>query len=161
MKMRKWLALLVSLCLLTVLAGCSLFGPPPDPFAGKWIGLVKVPMLGRSVVQADIVPLKGEKGRYHVALAAEHYVPDGPGSTTYVWEPGASLKFDGNLDGDELQVNSFVKLSFLVGKATGTIRLHDGTVLYKDTGEQKKDLKKQLAEEIRKEVPGAVFRDRE
>ena len=159
MKLRRWPVLLAVFFVLAVLTGCSLLQAVQDPFAGKWIGIVKVPLMGRSVVQADIRPVEGEKGRYHVDMAAEQYVPSEADPNVYLWQRGAALKFTGNLDGDELNLNSMVKVTFVAGKVTGTIRLKDGTVLHQDTGKEKEGLTQEMAEDIRKEHPGAASRD--
>ncbi|MBM6985377.1 MAG: hypothetical protein I3I94_04570 [Acidaminococcaceae bacterium] len=159
MKLRRWPALLAVLFVSAVLVGCSLLRAVQDPFAGKWIGIVKVPLMGRSVVQADIRPVEGEKGRYHVAMAAEQYVLSEADPDVYLWQRGASLRFTGSLDGDELNLDSLMKITFLAGKVTGTVRLKDGTVLRQDTGKEKEGLRQEMEEAIRKEHPGAVFRD--
>ena len=159
MKIRRWPVLLAVLFLLAVLTGCFLWHAVRDPFAGQWIGIVKVPLMGRSVVQADIRPVEGKKGRYDVAMTAEQYVPTEADPHIYQWQRGASLRFTGSREDDSLNLDSLVEITFLAGKVTGTIRLKDGTVLRQDTGREKEGLKRELAETIRKEHPGAVFRD--
>ena len=92
MKIRRWPVLLAVLFLLAVLTGCFLWHAVRDPFAGQWIGIVKVPLMGRSVVQADIRPVEGKKGRYDVAMTAEQYVPTEADPHIYQWQRGASLE---------------------------------------------------------------------
>lgn len=89
-------------------------------------------------------------------MTAEQYVPTEADPHIYQWQRGASLRFTGSLEDDSLNLDSLVEITFLAGKVTGTIRLKDGTVLRQDTGREKEGLKRELAETIRKEHPGAV-----
>ena len=60
MKIRRWPVLLAVLFLLAVLTGCFLWHAVRDPFAGQWIGIVKVPLMGPSCRRIS-GPSKGKR----------------------------------------------------------------------------------------------------
>lgn len=69
-KIVNWLAV----CLLLVMGvtGCGFFKTiVEDPFIGNWIGLVKVPGMGKALLRVNIEPADNE--RYHVHATAENF----------------------------------------------------------------------------------------
>ena len=69
-KVCKWTV--VCLIVLLVVAGCGfLKAITGDPFAGDWIGIVKIPGMGKSVLRVKIEP--EDSDRYQVHATAENY----------------------------------------------------------------------------------------
>ena len=69
-KIVNWLAV----CLLLVMGvtGCGFFKTiVEDPFIGNWIGLVKVPGMGKALLRVNIEPADNE--RYRVHATAENF----------------------------------------------------------------------------------------
>ena len=107
-KIVNWIAV----CLLLVMGvtGCGFFKTVvEDPFIGNWIGLVKVPGMGKALLRVNIESADNE--RYHVHATAENFQPkkeEGkPVSPKkeFIWQRGAEMSFTGQLENDTLQLN--------------------------------------------------------
>ena len=71
-KIVNWLA--VCLLLIMGVTGCGFFKTiVEDPFIGNWIGLVKVPGMGKALLRVNIESADNE--RYHVHATAENFQP--------------------------------------------------------------------------------------
>lgn len=158
----KWLVL----CLLIVvgISGCGFLKTVvEDPFAGNWIGIVKVPGMGKSLLRVTIEP--EEKERYSVRATAENYQRKKTGEsasdkTVFVWQPGAELRFTGQLESDTLQLNRMMHLSLMLSKVTGKLQFPDGTEISRDTGKEYPVLKEELRKKVQEEFPEATFEDK-
>ncbi len=161
-KLCKWTVL----CLIVLLgvAGCGVLKAiTGDPFAGDWIGIVKIPGMGKSVLRVSIEPEDYE--RYRVRATAENYqqkreeVEKHQTEKRFVWRTGAEMRFTGQLESDTLHLNRMMQLSLRLGKITGTLHLPDGTEIHKDTGKDYPVLKEELRKMTETEHPGAIFED--
>lgn len=156
--MRKT-ALLVLVCL-TVFAGagCGFWRMTMgDPYTGNWIGVVKLPVVGRSLTRLDIQPVPGNDSRYRIRIRADRYKSagtDAEGRKVFVWQKGDSAEFEGQVGSDELRIPSTLDMSLVVGKITGTLELPDGTVVRQDTGKEYEELRKEMADSLREKYPG-------
>ena len=158
----KWAAL----CLIVLLGvtGCGfLKAIMGDPFAGNWIGVVKMPGMGKSLLRVKIEPEDNE--RYRVRATAENYQlkrEEGNkhlSEKRFVWQTGAEIRFTGQLESDTLHLDRMMQLSLRLSKITGTLHLPDGTEIHKDTGKDYPVLKEELRKITETEHPGAKFED--
>lgn len=158
----KWAAL----CLIVLLGvtGCGfLKAITGDPFAGDWIGIVKIPGMGNSVLRVKIEPEENE--RYRVRATAENYrqiqeeEDKRRHEKRFVWQTGAEMRFTGQLESDTLHLDRLMQLSLRLSRITGTLRFPDGTEIHKDTGKEYPMLKEELRKMTEAEHPGAKFED--
>ena len=158
----KWAAL----CLIVLLGvtGCGfLKAITGDPFAGDWIGIVKIPGMGNSVLRVKIEPEENE--RYRVRATAENYQQKQEEEDKrqpekrFVWQTGAEMRFTGQLESDTLHLDRLMQLSLRLSRITGTLRFPDGTEIHKDTGKEYPMLKEELRNMTETEHPGAIFED--
>lgn len=158
----KWAAL----CLIVLLgvSGCGfLKAITGDPFAGDWIGIVKIPGMGKSVLRVKIEPEENE--RYRVRATAENYrqkqeeEDKRQPEKRFVWQTGAEMRFTGQLESDTLHLDRLMQLSLRLSRITGTLRFSDGTEIHKDTGKDYPVLKEELRKMTETEHPGAIFED--
>ena len=161
-KVCKWTV--VCLIVLLVVAGCGfLKAITGDSFAGDWIGIVKIPGMGKSVLRVKIEP--EDSDRYQVHATAENYQQKreegdkNQSEKRFVWQTGAEMRFNGQLESDTLHLNRMMQLSLRLSKITGTLRFPDGTEIHKDTGKEYPVLKEELRKMTEAEHPGAKFED--
>lgn len=163
----KKLFLRISVCMIVVLGitGCGfLKALTEDPFVGNWIGIVKVPGMGKSLLRVRIEPEENE--RYRVLAIAENYQrkkEKGNESHTdkvFVWQVGAEMRFLGQLESDTLYLNRMMQLSLRLSKVTGSLRFPDGTEIHRDTGKEYPVLKEELRKLMEAEHPGAILEDK-
>ena len=161
-KFFQWL----SVCMIVVIGftGCGfLKALTEDPFVGNWIGIVKVPGMGKSLLRVKIEPEENE--RYQVYAIAENYQrkkeEKGKPQTekVFVWQTGAEMHFTGQLESDTLYLNRMMQLSLTLSKVTGTLRFPDGTEIHKDTGKEYPALKEEIRKITETEHPGAKLED--
>ena len=161
-KFCKWTVL----CLIVLLGvtGCGfLKAITGDPFAGDWIGIAKIPNIGKSLLRVKIEPEDNE--RYRVRATAENYQQkqeegdNRRAEKRFVWRTGAELRFIGQLESDTLHLNKMMQLYLRLGRITDTLCLPDGTEIHKDTGKEYPALKEELRKMTEAEHPGAVFED--
>ena len=163
----KKLFLRISVCLIVVLGitGCGfLKAVTEDPFVGNWIGIVKIPGMGKSLLRVKIEPEENE--RYRVLAIAENYQRKKENSNephtdkVFVWQVGAEMRFTGQLESDTLHLNRMMQLSLRLSKVTGSLRFPDGTEIHRDTGKEYLALKEELRKLMEAEHPGAILEDK-
>ena len=158
----NWLAV----CLLLVMgvAGCGFFKTiVEDPFIGNWIGLVKVPGMGKALLRVNIEPADNERYRVHATaenfqLKKEKGQPV-PKEKVFVWQRGAEMSFTGQLENDTLQLNRMMQLSLILSKATGRLHFPDGTEISRDTGKEYPVMKEELRKLVQEKYPDASFEE--
>ena len=155
----------IAVCMIVVLgiAGCGFLKAfTEDPFAGNWIGIVKVPGMGKSLLRVKIEP--EENKNYRVHAIAENYQRKKENEPhtekVFVWQTGAEMRFVGQLESDTLHLNRMMQLSLRLSKVTGSLRFPDGTEIRKDTGKEYPVLKEELRKMMETEHPGAKLEDR-
>jgi hypothetical protein len=161
-KIVNWLVV----CLLFVMGvtGCGFFKTVvEDPFIGNWIGLVKVPGMGKALLRVNIEPADNE--RYHVHATAENFQlkkekgQPVPKEKVFVWQRGAEMSFTGQLENDTLQLNRMMQLSLILSKATGRLHFPDGTEISRDTGKEYPVMKEELRKLVQEKYPDASFEE--
>ena len=162
-KIVNWIAV----CLLLVMgvAGCGFFKTiVEDPFIGNWIGLVKVPGMGKALLRVNIESADNE--RYHVHATAENFQPkkEEEGKPVspkkvFIWQRGAEMSFTGQLENDTLQLNRMMQLSLILSKATGRLHFPDGTEISRDTGKEYPVIKEELRKLVQEQYPDAGFEE--
>ena len=157
----------ISVCLIVVLGitGCGFLKTlTEDPFVGNWIGIVKVPGMGKSLLRVTIEPEENE--RYRVLAIAENYQRkkekgnEPHTDKVFVWQVGAEMRFVGQLESDTLYLNRMMQLSLRLSKVTGSLRFPDGTEIHRDTGKEFPVLKEELRKLMEAEHPGAILEDK-
>ena len=147
------------------ITGCGfLKGLTEDPFVGNWIGIVKAPGMGKSLLRVKIEPAENERYRVH-AIAENYQRKKEKGNEphtqkVFVWQVGAEMRFIGQLESDTLHLNPMMQLSLRLSKATGSLRFPDGTEIHKDTGKEYPVLKEELRKMMETEHPGAKLEDK-
>ena len=161
-KIINWLA--VCLILVMGVTGCSFFKTvTEDPFVGNWIGLVKVPGMGKSLLRVNIEPADNE--RYRVYATAENFqlkkeeAPPVSPKKVFVWQMGAEMSFTGQLESDRLELNRMMQLSLILSKATGRLHFPDGTEISRDTGKEYPVMKEELRKLVLEKYPDASFEE--
>lgn len=161
-KIMNWLVV----CLLLVMGvtGCGFFKTVvEDPFIGNWIGLVKVPGMGKALLRVNIEPADNERYRVHATaenfqLKKEKGQPV-PKEKVFVWQRGAEMSLTGQLENDTLQLNRMMQLSLILSKATGRLHFPDGTEISRDTGKEYPVMKEELRKLMQEKYPDASFEE--
>ena len=150
-KIVNWLAV----CLLLVMGvtGCGFFKTVvEDPFVGNWIGLVRVPGMGKALLRVNIEPADNDRYRVHATaenfqLKKEEGKPVSP-KKVFIWQMN-----------DTLQLNRMMQLSLILSKATGRLHFPDGTEISRDTGKEYPVMKEELRKLMQEKYPDASFEE--